>query len=93
MANLERHFSVPEIAERWNMAGETVRRYFGDEPGVLRFGEGTRLVGRGKYKKRRFVLRIPESVLARVEERLMNKRAVNSVPLMGRRQRRDRQTG
>lgn len=54
-----------------------MRKLFSDEPGVLKIGEGTRLLrgrGKNKYKRRYFVLRIPQSVLFRVRERLMHKR-------------------
>jgi hypothetical protein len=80
-ASLERHFTVTEICELWNMSNQFVHRIFKDEPGVIDFGKPTRLVGRGKYKRRYSVLRIPESVLQRVTERLMNKRTASSVPL------------
>jgi hypothetical protein len=83
--NLERHFKISEIAELWNVSEDVVRRMFADEPGVLKFGLPTRLVGRGKYKRRYSYLRIPESVLQRVQERLMQKRSpgMASVPLRG----------
>ena len=70
---LERHYKVSEIAEMWKMSDETVRKLFLNEPGVLVFGEGSRLVGR-RYKRRYFSLRIPESVLERVQKRLLEKR-------------------
>ncbi len=70
---LERHYKPSEIAEAWQMSEDSIRRIFQDEPGVLKIGEGTHVAGR-KYVRRRFKLRIPESVLARVRERLLNKR-------------------
>jgi hypothetical protein len=77
---LEHHYKVSEIAEQWNVSEDTVRRIFRDEPGILTIGEGSRLLGGRKkaYKRRYFVLRIPESVLARVQSRLMNKRPAES---------------
>jgi hypothetical protein len=82
---LERHFKISEIAEQWNVSDDVVRAIFADEPGVLKFGQATRLTGRGKYKRRYSYLRIPESVLQRVQERLMHKRSpgLASVPLRG----------
>jgi hypothetical protein len=71
----ERHYSVPEIAKAWAMGDDTVRRLFADEPGVIRLGQGSRLVGRGKYKRRYHHLRIPGSVLLRVHSRLTAKNA------------------
>jgi len=62
----EPHFTVPQIAARWQMAPNTVRELFFHEPGVLRWG---RLL-RNRKHKRHFLLRIPASVLKRVDERL-----------------------
>ena len=68
---LETCYSVQQIAEAWNVSEETVRRLFRDEPGVIHIGEGTKLLGR-KYKRRYFVLRVPESVVERVRVRLLH---------------------
>jgi len=35
---LERHYSVPEIAELWSMSEKSVRRLFAGEEGVLEWG-------------------------------------------------------
>jgi hypothetical protein len=73
---LERHHSVNEIAELWNLSDGTVRNLFFDEPGVLRLGSGSRLMG-GRQKKllrHYFTLRIPESVVLRVRDRLTSKK-------------------
>jgi hypothetical protein len=80
---LERHYTVGEIAQHLHVHEDTVRKLFSEEPGVLKIGEPTRLLrGRGqKYKRRYFVLRIPQSVLVRVRERLMYKRTPNGVHL------------
>jgi hypothetical protein len=85
MPPLERHYTIPEIAEQWNLSGDVVRRIFLEEPGVLKFGQASRLSGRGKYKRRYSYLRIPESVLLRVQQRLMEKRppAGSSLPRGG----------
>jgi|SRR6267143_4082749 len=64
LATLERHFSILEISEIWNVSKDTVRRMFQNEPGVLVLG------GRSSGRKRRYVtLRIPQSVLYRVHTR------------------------
>jgi len=63
----ERHYSVAEVAEMWNLSADAVRRLFQNEPGVLVLGDS-----RPKYGKRRYAtLRIPESVLERVYRRLL----------------------
>lgn len=61
LAAVERHFSVQEIAQLWQVSDDTVRRTFTREPGVLTIGRG-----------RRSLLRIPESVLERVHRRMSN---------------------
>lgn len=61
----ERHYAPSEVAERWNLNVETIRRIFQDEPGVLVFQSPVRK-GRRSYK----TIRIPESVLDRVHKRL-----------------------
>jgi hypothetical protein len=58
---LEKHYTISQIAESWNMDYKTVRRLFEHEPGVLTFGEG------GTLKKRKYIsLRVPDSVVRRV---------------------------
>jgi AraC-like DNA-binding protein len=61
---LERHYSVPEIAELWGMSEKSVRRLFAGESGVLRWGTPETSRKRGYCN-----LRIPESVLIRVHQR------------------------
>lgn len=63
-APIERHYKPEEIAEQWQISVETVRRLFNNEPGVLKIGEQKR--NRRAY----FTLRIPESVLDRVQRRM-----------------------
>ena len=58
----EEHYTVQEIAKKWKVDAETVRRTFIDEEGVLIFGEQDRRDGKRAY----LTLRIPESVLKRV---------------------------
>ena len=32
---LERHYTVTELAEQWNLSRDTIQRMFEDEPGVV----------------------------------------------------------
>jgi transcriptional regulator GlxA family with amidase domain len=64
--HVERHFDVAEIAQRWNLSPDTIRRLFENEPGVLVLGETRTIRGKRRY----LTLRIPESVVARVHRRL-----------------------
>jgi hypothetical protein len=58
---IERHFTVLEVSELWQLHPDTVRKMFRDQPGVLKIG------GKERRGKQGYVtLRIPESVLARV---------------------------
>jgi hypothetical protein len=60
----ERHYSVNEIAEMWNLAYNTIKAMFRNEPGVFAIGsEETR------YGRPRITLRIPESVMLRVHKK------------------------
>ena len=62
----ERHYTVREIAERWRLSDDLVRKVFDSEPGVIAIGQA-----HSSGRKRRYVtLRIPESVLERVHRRL-----------------------
>ncbi len=63
----ERHYSVLEIAETWNLSPEVIRRIFEKEPGVLVIGNDSTRSRRGYH-----TLRIPESVMERVHRRLSN---------------------
>lgn len=63
----ERHYSVAEIGELWNLSGDVIRKLFEHEPGVMVKGE---LAHRGK--RRYTTLRIPQSVVERVHRRLCN---------------------
>jgi hypothetical protein len=63
---LERHYSVQELSEVWNVSGSTITRLFRDEPGVLKIGRDR--PGRGR--RSHVMLRILESVVQRVHRRL-----------------------
>lgn len=63
----ERHYTVAEVSEAWNLSADKVRRLFQDEPGVLV------LENRCSFSRRRYrTLRIPDSVVERVHRRLSN---------------------
>ena len=62
--SFERHFSVDQLAELWNMSTDFVRRLFLHEPGVVIFYHHR--PGRRVYR----TLRIPESVALRVHQRM-----------------------
>ena len=65
MSATERHYSVQELAEIWKVSEDTIRRLFREEPDVMK------ITGRPGLRKRRYVLlRLPESVVVRVHERL-----------------------
>jgi len=64
-AALERHYTIGELSELWQLDEKTVRKLFEQEPDVLSFGaEETR------HKRRYISLRIPESALLRVHHRM-----------------------
>jgi len=65
VAALERHFTVSEVADLWSLSKDTIRSLFRDEPGVLKLNSPER-----RHKRGYLVLRIPESTLQRVHERL-----------------------
>lgn len=55
---VEQHFTLEDIAKKWELSRKTVERMFKNEPGVLLMGD--------KLKR----MRIPQSVLQRVDRRL-----------------------
>lgn len=57
----ERHYTPRQLADRWSLSTDTIRRMFENEPGVLKFGSNGR-----RGKRRKMTLRIPESVAERV---------------------------
>ena len=73
----ERHYTVPELEEQWNFSDDFIRQLFINEPGVIKIvrpEDPNRIGKNGKKGKRPYVtLRIPESVAARVHERLHGK--------------------
>lgn len=64
----EKHYSVQDLCELWQLSPRTIRRLFADEPDVIDIGARTWFNGR---RKRRYAtLRIPQSVAHRVHCRL-----------------------
>jgi len=61
-----RHYSPAEIAKRWSLSVDSVRKLFENEPGVLVLGNVASRRGKRSYT----TLRIPEHVLERVHRRL-----------------------
>ena len=72
----ERHYAPKEVARLWHKDEDTIRRVFGDEPGVLRFPSMNRRKGTRHYVS----LTIPESVVIRVHERLEVKENIPRKP-------------
>ncbi len=61
MGAIERHFSVNEVSDLWQLSPDKIRQLFRDIPGVLRIGT------RETRRRRGYItLRIPESVLQKV---------------------------
>ena len=63
----ERHFTVPELAEMWNLSREFVRQVVQVEPGVTEWVR--QQPGRRRYR----VLRVPRSVAERLYNRALGK--------------------
>lgn len=58
----EKHFRIGELAERWGLGRETIRKLVKDEPGVI-------LIRQGR-KKAHTTYSVPESVARRIHTRL-----------------------
>jgi transposase len=67
MSAVEKHYSVRQVAEMWGYSEETIRRLFRKEKGVLKIGSPET-----RYKRKRWQLSIPESVLLRVHKARSN---------------------
>jgi hypothetical protein len=64
----EKHYSPSELAKMWGLGDDTIREIFKNEPGVLSYGNA------GTRTRRRYItMRIPESVVIRVHNRLSAK--------------------
>ena len=64
----ERHYSVAEIAVLWSLSTDAVRSLFAREHGVMVLGGDASTPTKRRYR----TLRIPESVVQRVHQRLTN---------------------
>jgi len=64
----ERHYAVIEVAEIWNLSPDKIRELFEHEPGVLVIDDRN-----PRHKRRYSTLRIPQTVLLRVHNRLAAK--------------------
>lgn len=62
---LERHYTVKDVAEMWQLDEKMIRRIFCDEPGVVSIGSDE-----SRFRRAYRTLRIPQSVLVRVHRRL-----------------------
>lgn len=61
----ERHWTIKELAARWNFSSDTLREWFENAPGVVQNARPEQT--HWKNRKRRYVsIRIPESVALRV---------------------------
>jgi transcriptional regulator GlxA family with amidase domain len=61
----ERHYSVIELAEMWSLSERTICRMFDGEEGVVNWAHTE-----NRRKRHYQTLRIPESVMLRVYQRL-----------------------
>lgn len=61
----EQHYSVTKLSKLWGFSDETIRRWFKDEPGVLRAGAEQPAAG----ARVSIEIRIPESVARRVYQK------------------------
>jgi len=68
----ERHRTVKQIAESWELSEDAVRRIFENEPGVLVLANRSR-PGTRRYR----TLRIPQSVEQRVYRQFLNAQQIH----------------
>ena len=64
-AAFEQHFSVKQIAQKWGLGVDTIRKLFAHEEGVIRIAHPEVL-----HKRGYMTLKIPESVVKRVHRKL-----------------------
>ncbi len=67
---MERHYTLAELAKAWHMSERSLRPWFIDEQGVIKWGTGKLTRGR---KKVYVSMRVPESVARRVYRRRTGK--------------------
>jgi hypothetical protein len=67
---MEPHYTLGQLAAHWRTSERTLRDWFVDEPGVIKWG----LPKLTKGKRRTYIsLRVPESVALRVYRRMTGK--------------------
>lgn len=66
----DQHYTVSELAKRWHISPNTVRRLVVDEPAAIKLTVGPLL--RNRRKRRLVPLRIPERMVLRVHAKLSN---------------------
>jgi hypothetical protein len=59
------YLSVAQVAGAWGLSEEKIRELFRDDDEVLKIGEGEK-----RFKRAYITLRIPESAVLRVQDRL-----------------------
>lgn len=70
MLPTEKHYSVQEVATMWGVTQQTVRNIFYGEEGVIHLHAPLRPLMKKSKRRPKVTLRIPESVLHRVHNRL-----------------------
>ncbi len=65
MSATEKHYLIPEIAKLWHLSADCVREIFRDVAGVIRINRP-----RTRNKRGYESLRIPESVMLRMHQRI-----------------------
>jgi hypothetical protein len=63
----ESYYAPEQLAKKWGVSVATIRRWFRDEPGVLKWGRTDSKPGR---KRAHLSLRIPPAVAERVRLRM-----------------------
>lgn len=62
----EEHYTVPQLARKWNISRTTIWRWFVNERGVIQLARPASPTSRVSRKRERIGLRIPASVAERV---------------------------
>ncbi|MCU1330699.1 MAG: hypothetical protein JWN34_6069 [Bryobacterales bacterium] len=65
MVATEHHYTVQQLSEKWQVAANTIRNLFKDEPGVLKVSQPRLLT---RKQKPHVTLRIPASVVERLHK-------------------------
>jgi hypothetical protein len=67
LPEFERHYTLAELSAHWRLSVRTLRDWFANEPGVVRYGKDKLTKG----KTRTYIsVRVPESVARRVYGRM-----------------------